>query len=104
MKEGKYVKLSIKDQGVGIAEDNLERVFDPYFSTKERGSQKGMGLGLTVAYSIFKKRGGHVSLESERGVGTVLHLYIPVSDQPRNQNKGTMGMLRAESQMRRQVL
>jgi two-component system, cell cycle sensor histidine kinase and response regulator CckA len=80
MKEGKYVKLSIIDHGPGIARHNLERVFDPYFSTKERGSQKGMGLGLTVAYAIVRKHGGHISLESELNRGTALHLFLPARE------------------------
>ena len=77
LKHGKYVKISLKDQGAGIAEENLSKVFDPYFSTKERGAQKGMGLGLAVAYSIAKKHGGLITIESEVGGGTTVHIYLP---------------------------
>jgi len=77
LQPGKYVKMSLKDQGAGIAEENRLRVFDPYFSTKERGTQKGMGLGLAVAYSIVKKHGGLITIESQLGVGTNIHIYIP---------------------------
>ncbi len=90
MKSGRYVKLSIKDQGAGIDRVDFEKVFDPYFSTKERGSQKGMGLGLTVAYSILKKHGGHISFESESGIGTAFHLFIPASDHLIGKNKKTV--------------
>ena len=76
LKHGKYVKISIKDQGVGVPQENLSKVFDPYFSTKERGTQKGMGLGLAVAYSVVKKHGGLITIESEVGGGTTVHIYI----------------------------
>jgi PAS domain S-box-containing protein len=77
---GKYVKLTIKDQGAGICEENLPRIFDPYFSTKQRGSQKGMGLGLTIAYSIVKRHGGSISMRSSPGIGTVVDVYLPVAE------------------------
>jgi len=80
LKAGKYVRISIEDQGIGIPRENLENVFDPYFSTKERCSRKGMGLGLTMAYTTVKKHDGHIFLESEPGVGTVFHLHIPASE------------------------
>ena len=80
LKHGKYVKISIKDQGPGVVEENLSKVFDPYFSTKEMGTQKGMGLGLAVAYSIVKKHGGSITIESQPGAGTDIHIYLPASD------------------------
>jgi CheY-like chemotaxis protein len=72
---GRYVKISIKDSGYGIEEDNLLMIFDPYFTTKSAGS----GLGLASAYSITKKHGGHISVESEIGTGTVFTIYLPAS-------------------------
>ncbi len=78
LKEGEYIKVSIEDQGSGIPEENLSKVFDPYFSTKERGGQRGMGLGLTVCYSVVKNHHGLITLESEMGVGTTFHIYLPV--------------------------
>ena len=81
LKAGCYVKLSIKDHGVGIAEKDLSRVFDPYFSTKERGAQKGMGLGLTIAYAIIKRHEGHISIQSTPGMGTEVQVYLPASDE-----------------------
>jgi len=75
--EGKYVKISIRDHGVGIPEKHLLEIFDPYFSTKERGTQKGMGLGLATTYSILKRHDGHITVESEVGVGTTFTLFLP---------------------------
>ena len=73
---GRYIRISIKDQGVGIAEDHFSNIFDPYFTTK----QEGIGLGLATSYSIIKKHDGHITLESRLGVGTTFHLYLPASD------------------------
>ena len=80
LEEGKYVKISITDQGVGISEENLGKIFDPYFSTKERGAEKGMGLGLSVCHSIVEKHNGLITVESELGAGTTLYLYLPASE------------------------
>ncbi len=75
LREGKYVKVSISDQGVGISEEHLKNIFDPYFTTK----QKSSGLGLTTSYSIIKNHNGLITVESEIGVGTTFHIYLPVS-------------------------
>lgn len=80
LKEGKYVKISIKDEGKGIAGKDLDRIFDPYFSTKERGVQKGMGLGLTTAYAVVQKHGGHIVVKSTTGVGTTVTIYLPAAE------------------------
>jgi len=80
LKETKYVKLSIKDQGVGISEENLTKIFDPYFSTKEIGTEKGTGLGLAVCNSIVEKHNGFITVESEPGVETTFFIYLPASD------------------------
>ena len=77
LKDGRYVHLSFSDMGVGISEENLLKIFDPYFTTKEMGSQKGMGLGLAVAYSIITSHEGAITVESQEGVGTTFHLYLP---------------------------
>ncbi len=74
---GKYVKIIIRDQGVGIPEEHLTCIFDPYFSTKERGTQKGMGMGLATTYSIIRKHDGHITVESELGHGTAFTIYLP---------------------------
>ena len=75
LQKGLYIKISIEDQGVGIPEKYLSRVFDPYFTTK----QKGSGLGLATAYSIIKRHNGHLDVESEVGVGTTFHMWLPAS-------------------------
>jgi CheY-like chemotaxis protein len=74
---GDYVRVTIADQGVGIPPDMLPKIFDPYFSTKDRGSQKGMGLGLTICHSVIQKHGGAIVVKSEVGVGTTFHVYLP---------------------------
>jgi PAS domain S-box-containing protein len=67
LKEGSYVRVSIEDNGVGIPREHIAKIFDPYFTTK----QKGSGLGLATSYSIIKKHGGHISVESKLGAGTI---------------------------------
>ena len=81
LNEGKYVRISIKDEGRGIPEEHLGRIFDPYFSTKERGVQKGMGLGLTTAYAVVEKHGGHIMVNSTTGVGTTVTIYLPAAEE-----------------------
>jgi PAS domain S-box-containing protein len=76
LKEGRYVKISIEDQGVGIQEEYLQKIFDPYFTTK----QKGSGLGLATVYSIIKSHDGYIRVDSKVGVGTTFHIYIPASE------------------------
>ncbi|MBU1056145.1 MAG: PAS domain S-box protein [Proteobacteria bacterium] len=73
---GRYVRLSIKDQGVGIAEKYYSNIFDPYFTTKQEGS----GLGLTTTYSIIKKHDGYITVQSRLGVGTTFNIYLPASE------------------------
>ena len=75
--EGRYVAISIQDQGAGIPKEHLHKVFDPYFTTKGAGS----GLGLTASYSIVKKHEGYLAVESEMGVGTTFFIYLPASTQ-----------------------
>jgi len=75
---GDYVKVTITDNGKGIAPEHLEKVFDPYFSTKDTVTQKGMGLGLAICYSIIKKHQGYMAVHSQVGVGTSVEIYLPV--------------------------
>lgn len=77
LNDGDYIRLSIEDNGRGIPEENLTKIFDPYFSTKEMGSQKGQGLGLSICYSIVKRHEGLITVDSKAGVGTTFHVYIP---------------------------
>jgi PAS domain S-box-containing protein len=78
--DGNFVTVSIADQGGGIAEEILPKIFDPYFSTKQRGEQKGMGLGLTICQSIILKHGGMISVSSKAGIGTTFSIDLPASD------------------------
>jgi PAS domain S-box-containing protein len=73
---GKYLKLSVKDTGMGMSSDTMQRIFDPYFTTKEVG--KGTGLGLAVVHGIVKRHGGEILVKSEVGRGTAFDVFIPV--------------------------
>ena len=81
---GTYTKISLKDSGVGIPLENMPKLFDPFFTTKSGGT----GLGLASSFSIVKRHGGHLDIESELGRGTVCHIYIPHDEEalaePRN--------------------
>jgi PAS domain S-box-containing protein len=70
---GQYVRIDIGDTGIGIPEANLRKIFDPYFSTKQRGS----GLGLAMTYTILQRHGGLILASSVLGQGTTFSLYIP---------------------------
>ncbi|MBI1912571.1 MAG: PAS domain S-box protein [Deltaproteobacteria bacterium] len=76
LKSGEYVKISIEDSGIGISEENLQKVFDPYFTTKQTGS----GLGLAVSYSIIKNHDGYIGVSSLVEKGTSFQIYLPTSD------------------------
>ncbi len=79
LKEGRHVRISIEDHGIGIAEEHLRKIFDPYFTTKEKGAEKGMGLGLSISHSIINKHNGYLTVESAVGVGSTIHIYLPAS-------------------------
>jgi len=72
---GPHVRISVCDSGTGILPEYLSRIFDPYFTTKRRGS----GLGLAVAQSVVTRHGGFITVESEMGSGTVFHIHLPAS-------------------------
>ena len=78
---GNYVKISIIDQGRGIAPDKMAKVFDPYFSTKDKSSERGTGLGLAFCKSIIDRHNGHIKVESTEGEGTAFHIYMPAKVQ-----------------------
>ena len=79
LNDGKYLKILIRDRGQGIPSESLKKIFDPYFSTKLRGVRKGMGLGLSIAYSIIKKHDGFIRIESVEGEGTNVFIYLPAN-------------------------
>ncbi|MFA7403069.1 MAG: ATP-binding protein [Pelobacteraceae bacterium] len=72
---GRYVKISVKDSGIGISKEQMSKIFTPYFTTKASGS----GLGLATSYSIVNKHNGLITVESEPGAGTTFHVYLPAS-------------------------
>ena len=74
---GKYIKISVRDQGMGIPVEHIPRIFDPYFTTKQNGS----GLGLASTYAIIKQHHGRITVESKPGGGTTFNIYLPAVEQ-----------------------
>lgn len=95
LKQGKYIKVTVRDDGTGIDRKYLDQIFDPYFTTKQTGN----GLGLPTIYSIINKHGGHISADSTIGKGTTFTLYLPASEsrqmsetkQPEAEQPSTLG-------------
>jgi CheY-like chemotaxis protein len=75
LSKGDYIKVSIKDSGIGIPKEIMPRIFDPFYTTK----LKGHGLGLATCYSIISRHGGCIHVESEPGKGSTFHVYLPAS-------------------------
>jgi signal transduction histidine kinase len=75
LKEGRYVKISIRDHGQGIPEEHLSKIFDPYFTTKE----SRRGLGLAVSYSIIRNHEGLIRVESRKGQFSAFHILLPAA-------------------------
>jgi len=80
VRPGKYVAISITDTGTGMDENTLKRVFDPFFTSKDK--EMGTGLGLASAYGIIQNHDGVILAESEKGQGTTFHIYLPVTGKP----------------------
>ena len=76
LNQGKYIKITVRDEGMGIDQNYLDRIFDPYFSTEQTGS----GLGLATVSSIINKHGGCIRVDSQLGKGTTFTLYLPASE------------------------
>ena len=83
LQAGRYIKMVFKDQGVGISQKHLSHIFDPYFTTK----QKGSGLGLATSYSIIKRHDGHIIVDSKLDEGTVFTIYLPASTKDFNEHE-----------------
>ncbi|MCF7886301.1 MAG: response regulator [Candidatus Marinimicrobia bacterium] len=80
LKAGRYVKVSIRDEGEGIPQKHIKNIFDPYYTTKNRSTVKGTGLGLSVCHSIMKRHNGYISVESKVGKGSVFYIYLPAAN------------------------
>jgi len=89
LSKGNYVKITVQDHGTGIAEADIPRIFDPYFSTKENGH----GLGLSTTYTIVKNHSGHIKVTSKLNGGTVFHIYLPASGETPTATPDTQGEL-----------
>jgi len=76
---GKYIHIMLSDSGVGIATEVLPKIFDPYFSTKERSSQRGMGMRLALCRTVIMKHGGIITAESTPGNGATFNIWLPVA-------------------------
>lgn len=76
---GEYLRITVTDHGSGISAENRPKVFDPYFSTKQRGSQKGMGLGLTICRTVLNGHGGAIAIAPRPEGGTVVTCHLPAA-------------------------
>ena len=76
-----FVSVQVADTGVGIPQDVMDRIFDPFYTTKPVGI--GTGLGLSIVYGIVKKHGGHIEVQSEQGKGTTFTVFLPAVDEGR---------------------
>jgi len=94
-KEGKYIKITISDKGIGMTGDLIEKIFDPYFTTK----QKGSGLGLATVYSIVRNHGGRIEVESEIGVGTRFDVYLPAAAEKITRQAGGSDVRKGEGKI-----
>ena len=81
--EGERVWIEVSDTGSGIAPDSLQKIFDPFYTTKPVG--QGTGLGLSLSYGIIKKHRGEISVRSELGIGTTFRVELPIRQEQQYQ-------------------
>ena len=92
LKEGRYVKVTVSDQGQGIPAEYLDNIFDPYFTTKQGGN----GLGLAVVYSIVRNHGGHIEVDSVEGEGATFSLYFPAAPEGAQEETSETALIRGK--------
>ncbi|MDM7912705.1 MAG: ATP-binding protein, partial [Methanotrichaceae archaeon] len=80
---GRHIKIDVTDNGCGMSKDVLPKIFDPFFSTKQKGTSKGTGLGLSITYNIVKNAGGSIIVQSEEGRGSRFSVLLPVAKSKR---------------------
>ena len=105
LERSKYVKFSVSDTGTGISEENISKIFDPYFSTKQKDT--GSGLGLYVSYGIIKAHKGHIEVTSKIGAGTTFDVYLPVfepQESTRDKDSNKIIMLADDEEMLSELL
>lgn len=96
LQPGNYVMVAVEDEGVGIPEEILTKIFDPYFTTKEKGN----GLGLASSYYIIKNHGGYIGVSSQVGSGSTFYIYLPASDKKPEAKTGRKKHLLKEERKR----
>ena len=88
--EDKCVRIEVRDSGIGIPAEHLDKIFDPYFTSREMGEQKGTGLGLSIVHSVVNKHGGTIQVQSQPGAGTTftIHLAAQIEDVTEHGGRG----------------
>ncbi|MBU1193283.1 MAG: response regulator [Proteobacteria bacterium] len=87
IKPGPYIRITIKDTGIGMDKETQKKIFDPFFSTKEIGDKKGRGLGLSTVFGVVKNHGGFILVDSKKGFGASFHVCLPASKKtPKDKN------------------
>jgi len=99
---GPYVCVRVQDTGTGMPADVADKIFEPFFSTKEEG--EGTGLGLSTAYSIIQSHDGFIDVASKQGAGTTFWVYLPVSEAPEEPRSGSDASVPASAGNGEQVL